>query len=793
MEYNNLLKILTNSNDEEIEVLHELLCVLKKDTKWIVGFILLSFVWMGIAPKLYELVLCENTEIWLVKIYNIFNNNLLLNIPICFFFFFVCIKQCKKISSDIIIHLWHFLIIAFVYLLLYYQSPFKYAIVFRNIDYREFLSILLGGMFFFFTVLKIRWYFKSIELLYDGLYVDDNKESGFSPDFNKEIKHPDSLKKYAESIVKRLLDTDLINESFAVGITSEWGAGKTTFLRLLKETIGSKANIVEFNPWMCRTPEQVTNDFFSSLSHQLSKRYSSLSRPIEQYAKYLNTIKIRAFSFVSINLSKTILEGNLFDRKRNLSEKFSRLDKPIVVIIDDIDRLEKDEVFEVLRLIRNTADLSNVIYLVAYDKNYVTSVLNDKKNIQYASNYLEKIFQIEIQLPLVSDDSIWTTLIVELEKQLIKEKIDFKFCLDDQQLILKILNTYRRAKRFARLFSLNYSYLKGRESSVELEWRDVFWLDLLQMYNKRIYDTLCYEPKILLEQKDEDTLWVYCKTENAKIYIQEIEVIIDLNTHEILKRLWGEMEDFEPSAYSIRHVAFLEKYLTLQIQFSKSDIDRLVSEEDVDKLVKNWKEKGKDFNFILNRLNDYDTSSLYGSQKKKFLLGVLTVWYYDYEKYYKYERENKIKSIIASFSNEISQENLFKWIKTWINEKLVNNGNREVLSEIVDSFDNSLLSQNNKKDLIITILQDFFNKEPYYSALDFLDPNSKMYKMIRPFFWGNNKQYVINYTIDILSKQRNKPIMEKFQNAYNKMKEKNIYSPISQDDLNQIKKKCIAL
>ena len=53
------------------------------------------------------------------------------------------------------------------------------------------------------------------------------------------------------------------------------------------------------------------------------------------------------------------------------------IDRPVVIVIDDIDRLEKNELFEVLRLIRNTGNFANLIYVVAYDERYVVEQLSN--------------------------------------------------------------------------------------------------------------------------------------------------------------------------------------------------------------------------------------------------------------------------------------------------------------------------------------------------------------------------------------------------------------------------------
>lgn len=464
----------------------------------------------------------------------------------------------------------------------------------------------------FSLIFDIKYYLKRLmNLLPDRKerqedYSEYNKTVGFSPDNDKTIEQPVSLIQYAQSIVNRLLVTDIKEESFAVGITSEWGAGKTTFLHLLQETIGESANIVEFNPWMCRTPDQVTSDFFSSLRHQLSECYPALSRPIKQYAKHIASISFPASKLFSIELSNIADKNDLFRRKKELSNKFSQLDKPVVVIIDDIDRLERDEVFEVLRLIRNTADLSNVIYLVAYDKDYVVSVLNEKRCVEEASNYLEKIFQLEIQLPMVPEEMIWSTLLAEITKQ---ASFEPTFDKNDKRLILFILSTYRRVKRFARLFSLNYSYLQRRESSVDLVWRDVFWLDMLQVYDKKIYDTLCNNPEKLLEKHD--NLCIYLKNRDSKILIDGKVKNIDSNTHEILIRLFYHTADSAIDDYSICHLEHYHKYFTMQVQFSDEDITKLLNTEDVDALVAKWFAHGKNnLYYILSIMKRYDTTNL---------------------------------------------------------------------------------------------------------------------------------------------------------------------------------------
>ncbi|WP_220385937.1 P-loop NTPase fold protein, partial [Klebsiella pneumoniae] len=80
---------------------------------------------------------------------------------------------------------------------------------------------------------------------------------------------------------------------------------------------------------------------------------------------------------------------DLLGRKKQVEKAIKKIKNPIVVIIDDIDRLTPTETFQVLRLVKAVADFSETSFLLAFDPNYLISVL-DKNNIVNSSEYLNK-------------------------------------------------------------------------------------------------------------------------------------------------------------------------------------------------------------------------------------------------------------------------------------------------------------------------------------------------------------------------------------------------------------------
>ena len=76
-------------------------------------------------------------------------------------------------------------------------------------------------------------------------------------------------------------------------------------------------------------------------------------------------------------------------------------DSRVVVLIDDIDRLEASETRELMRLVRLISDLPNVVFLLAFDGRQVARSLDD--NEKEGQQYLDKIVQVSYDLPNVRE------------------------------------------------------------------------------------------------------------------------------------------------------------------------------------------------------------------------------------------------------------------------------------------------------------------------------------------------------------------------------------------------------
>jgi hypothetical protein len=362
--------------------------------------------------------------------------------------------------------------IIFLYIRLVRPAPFIYThfdipfLAGRDLT-DIFLAPLLG---------VICYYLVYCGRLYGKNTANGESQRGFYTDapiaFNE---NNDLLKRYGYvlDLKNKILATKATNQSFAIAIIGKWGAGKTSFIKTLENALKSDTDVIQFrfNPWVTGGSENITSLFFNDLAANLSKYDESLKREILDYTREL----LQSADIGSNGIIKTLFSVFYKDLGWNerfdlINESIRRLKKKVVVYIDDVDRLDKNEVVEILRIVRNTANFSNVFFIVAFDKTYVISSINNAL-IGDSENYIEKIFQLEYYLPIGSDKEM-------LELQLYKE---LEAVLDDSgraQLLemrnapiagfnketLPYLEGYigslRDIKRYINVFLLNYDYIK---------------------------------------------------------------------------------------------------------------------------------------------------------------------------------------------------------------------------------------------------------------------------------------------------------------------------------------------
>lgn len=450
-----------------------------------------------IVRQSIDMFLTTNLGEQLKTVYRLITTNKAINlltslfIVICGIFFTIRIIKGKNYT-------WISFTSLFAALFLLVDDSWLWAKTSFVIDYRCLLLILCIS-FLICSCVKL---IKNIINSPRSSEVSASKTIGFSVTTEKDQMQDTGWQLYADNLISKILKTDITKESFAVGVSGVWGSGKTTFLNSLEKSFRNQVYLVKFNPWNSDSATQILNDFFQTLISRLT--ISSFQKhTIVKYAKLLG--QINAFGSPA-KITSTLFEsidGSLTDAKEKAANVIADMPLPVVVIIDDLDRLDSADLLTVLRLVRVTANFKNLIFIVAYDKGYVIQALGTA-GIREGEQFLKKIFPLEICLPSFESFVMANHLYSELERGLnsnteMLQQLEFpvfRGILNHR--ISYYLPTFRDVKRFTNQFCLNINSFATTNQIGEINVLDFFYLELLHYYDFDAYQFIERNPTVLL-------------------------------------------------------------------------------------------------------------------------------------------------------------------------------------------------------------------------------------------------------------------------------------------------------
>lgn len=305
---------------------------------------------------------------------------------------------------------------------------------------------------------------------------------------------------FAEQIVNvlKLLPED---DSFNFALCGEWGSGKTSILNLTKEIVEKQNiyNIIQFNPWNITKKKNLVFEFLELLKKSIYAE-SSDKTILTSFTKY-SKILYSNFSTGGI-LSRflgallDILSLGLIKEKETVSENKKHLikylqnkyeGKPILVIVDDLDRLTNKEVCKVLQLIREIADFPHIVYLVAFDKEQVINAIKLELKPKNSTEYLKKFFQLEWNLPNHSSSDVKRFILAkikqydELKDFLSKEEEEYFIHLYNE-CFYSIISNIRDA-----IITFNSFYQKFYNLKNYVNIIDLYYITLIELQWPELY------------------------------------------------------------------------------------------------------------------------------------------------------------------------------------------------------------------------------------------------------------------------------------------------------------------
>lgn len=364
---------------------------------------------------------------------------------------------------------------------------------------------------------------------------------------------------YAARIADVLSELSL-REGRVFAIRGGWGFGKSSLKYLVIEQLEAKSKDVhwlDFNPWQWGDGNAITRALFGQIAHRLGgdhspeaieraealRRYGAIlsgaSAPLksaggasQKISSILtNASVISVASAIGFDLPKaaavaavlaglsiaTSLLGRLFkhlgrDRsgesldkiRKALEERLRELKRPLIVFVDDIDRLEPDQIRVLLRQVKANANLPNIVFVLLFQPSIVERALDPVADGNGRA-FLEKIVQASFDLPAVPTHmvhQIFGEQLSQLAGRYATEQNGFSDVRWGNGLIGCIqprLRNMRDAHRFLSSMAVHLP-LHASGDLFEVNLVDFLILETLRVFEADLYEALFQEKSLLLQE-----------------------------------------------------------------------------------------------------------------------------------------------------------------------------------------------------------------------------------------------------------------------------------------------------
>ncbi|MDP8208924.1 MAG: SUMF1/EgtB/PvdO family nonheme iron enzyme [Candidatus Electryonea clarkiae] len=366
-----------------------------------------------------------------------------------------------------------------------------------------------------------------------------------------------------------------------IGIFGEWGTGKTSLMRLIKEKIDKdKAIAVWFNAWQYEKEKHLivplvstisTSKSFNKFTNEASKSLKNALRSIAYGFSVKGKVGIPLVSEAEVNLSPK----DMIERYQDLSkdsvigqslyfDAFEELKKysgsegvpRIVVFVDDLDRCFPEKAVELLEGIKLVLNQPGFAFVLGVNDAIIQAFIRTKYQKDYGisgslfEDYLDKIVQVKVPVPKRKSDEMKDYITDLLEDVEIFDE-------DTKKIIIPLIAEAREQNPRSIVRLINRLIVSSRISNLEGKDFDPIALLISIALDEERYKDLTSALNVEI-----------AKAKNKKVGIYLAEKLIDYDSEdsECIEKLKNSSKEFESPSLD-KAIETLDKYKHLCMLF----------------------------------------------------------------------------------------------------------------------------------------------------------------------------------------------------------------------------------
>ena len=250
------------------------------------------------------------------------------------------------------------------------------------------------------------------------------------------------------------------NEAFTMSLNADWGAGKTTFIKLWRAYLSKEhqVNSIYFSAWEDDFSKEPLISILGEINNYIVENFNDkteiiqkldkvkdfgvkvLKRGVPAFIKGSTTSLLgidkgyeSAIGAITEETAKELIDK--YSEEKEITQQFKSAiltllsqidkDKPFVIFIDELDRCRPLYAIELLERVKHIFGIDGLIFVFSIDKKQLSESIKSQYGNIDTSSYLKRFIDLEYNLANISKDEFCTYLYkkYEIDKIIISKEI----------------------------------------------------------------------------------------------------------------------------------------------------------------------------------------------------------------------------------------------------------------------------------------------------------------------------------------------------------------------------------